>query len=211
MAKSAIGTREKLITTATDLIWRDSYGAVSVDEICKQAGVQKGSFYHFFPSKADLALSSMEWCIEEAIVQYDEIFSPRRNPIERFTLLADLIYEKQKEKQLELGHVCGCPLMTLGSELAGKDPEIARRIREICNLKLAYYESVLRDMIADGVIDRQINIEIKAEEIFALIVGQLLLARIKNDLSFIKNDLKRAILDLVGLSQNQMVKNKSLV
>ncbi len=199
MAKKAMGTKQKLIKTATDLIWRDSYGSISVDEICSTAGVQKGSFYHFFPSKAGLALTSMEWCIEEAIVQYDEIFSIRHSPVERFTLLADHIYEMQREKQQELGHVCGCPMMTLGSELAGKDPEIARKIQEICNLKLAYYESVLKDLVDQGVIEKNINIKIKAEEIFALIVGQLLLARIKNDLSFIQNDLKRAIMDLIGM------------
>lgn len=201
-------TKEKLITTATDLIWRDSYNAVSVDEICKQAGVQKGSFYHFFPSKADLALASMEWCIQEAILQYDEIFSIRHAPLERLTLLADHIYEKQQEKLQELGHVCGCPLMSLGSELAGKDSGIAERINDICQLKLAYYESVLKDLIRDDLIDKDTNIKIKAEEIFALIVGQLLLARIKNDLGFIKNDLKRAMIDLIGLTQKEGQKDK---
>ena len=31
--------------------------AVGVDEICRQAGVHKGSFYHFFPSKQALILA----------------------------------------------------------------------------------------------------------------------------------------------------------
>lgn len=199
MTKSSIGTREKLITTATDLIWRESYAAVSVDVICRKAGVQKGSFYHFFPSKADLALASMEFCIKEAIIQYDEIFSVRHTPEQRLSLLVGHIYDKQIEKQQELGHVCGCPLMTLGSELASKDKTISTKVSEICNIKLAYYESVLKDLIRDGKIPQHTNIKIKAEEILALIVGQLTLARIKNDLGFIRNDLEKAIRDLVGL------------
>jgi TetR/AcrR family transcriptional regulator, transcriptional repressor for nem operon len=50
--------RERLIGTAGDLWHRRSYTDVGVSEICETAGVQKGSFYHFFPSKQDLASRS---------------------------------------------------------------------------------------------------------------------------------------------------------
>jgi len=51
-------TKDKLLLVAFDLIWNNSYGSVSVDDICQRAGVNKGSFYHFFESKADLAIES---------------------------------------------------------------------------------------------------------------------------------------------------------
>ncbi len=41
--------KEKLLQVAFDLIWQQSYGSVSVDDICERAKVKKGSFYHFFP------------------------------------------------------------------------------------------------------------------------------------------------------------------
>ena len=34
--------------------------AVGVDEICRPAGVHKGSFYHFFPSKQALVLAVLD-------------------------------------------------------------------------------------------------------------------------------------------------------
>ena len=43
-----------------ELIWEQSYGSVSVDVICERAGARKGSFYHFFPSKSDLAAVAIE-------------------------------------------------------------------------------------------------------------------------------------------------------
>ena len=68
MARPDNGTRQKLIETAKNLIWTSSYGAVSVDDICRTANVKKGSFYHYFPSKQDLALAAMEeyqqWKVE---------------------------------------------------------------------------------------------------------------------------------------------------
>ena len=52
--------RERLIEAAGDLWHRRSYTDVGVGEICAEAGVQKGSFYHFFPSKQDLALAVID-------------------------------------------------------------------------------------------------------------------------------------------------------
>lgn len=205
MGRTQTGTRQKLIDTGNELIWRNSYAAVSVAEICTKAGVQKGSFYHFFPSKADLALTIMDSCMQEIIPRYDDIFSAKHPPIERLTKMVDYVYEMQLEKQQEYGHVCGCPMLTLGSELSSKEDTIAIKIEEVCSLKLTYYESTLRDLIAQGAIDSDTNVEIKAQEIFSLIVGQLFLARMKNNLNFIKNDLKNTILELIGIKNTELV------
>jgi len=53
-------TRERLLEAAIDLLWASSFGAVSVDQICEGAGVKKGSFYHFFESKIDLAIAAYD-------------------------------------------------------------------------------------------------------------------------------------------------------
>ena len=199
MSKSRSTTKQKLIETATELIWRNSYGAVSVDEICRKAGVQKGSFYHFFPSKSDLALATMDAGMQKVLLAYNDIFSPDHAPIDRFKLLIDHLTQIQVQKQKELGHVCGCPMMTLGSELAGRETDIEAKIKEICAAQLTFYQATLADLVSDGQIGKDTNIKTKAEEIYALIVGQLFLARINNDLNFIKNNLKDAVIDLVGL------------
>ena len=49
---------ERLMTAARDLMWEESYGSVTIDDICARAGVKKGSFYYFFDSKAALAVAA---------------------------------------------------------------------------------------------------------------------------------------------------------
>ena len=49
-------TKDRLIESAAHVLHQRSYGSVGVDELCERAGVRKGSFYHFFESKRDLAL-----------------------------------------------------------------------------------------------------------------------------------------------------------
>ena len=54
---------EKLMDAVRELIWTGSYGTTTIDHICERAGVKKGSFYYFFNSKSDLAVTAIdaEW------------------------------------------------------------------------------------------------------------------------------------------------------
>ena len=53
-------TRQRIIDSARELIYARSYTDVGVQQICDNAGVKKGSFYHFFPSKRDLTLAVLD-------------------------------------------------------------------------------------------------------------------------------------------------------
>src|ERR1700704_4688159 len=108
MPQAVSDTKQKLIDTALELIWKSSYGSGSVDDICKAANVKKGSFYHFFSSKVDLAIAAMENFHQTIKPLYDEIFSPETPPLKRFERLADFIYERQAQAVAKYGQVCGC-------------------------------------------------------------------------------------------------------
>ena len=48
--------RDRILETAYELFARHGIQAIGVDEIIRQAGVAKATFYHHFPSKDDLVL-----------------------------------------------------------------------------------------------------------------------------------------------------------
>jgi TetR/AcrR family transcriptional regulator, transcriptional repressor for nem operon len=50
--------RAKLLDAALHLIRVKGYSATTVDDICHAAGVTKGSFFHYFTSKEDLAVAA---------------------------------------------------------------------------------------------------------------------------------------------------------
>lgn len=52
--------RERLIEAATSEIMAHGFSATTVDSICARAGGSKGSFYHFFPSKAAIGVAVLE-------------------------------------------------------------------------------------------------------------------------------------------------------
>jgi len=53
-------THEEIMKAAAVEFSRSGYDAASVADICKEAGVSKGAFYHHFPSKQKLFLSIMQ-------------------------------------------------------------------------------------------------------------------------------------------------------
>ncbi len=52
-------TRERIMNAAVKKFATAGYEASSVDDICNEAGISKGAFYHHFPSKQSLFLALM--------------------------------------------------------------------------------------------------------------------------------------------------------
>jgi AcrR family transcriptional regulator len=53
-----VGARQKLLDATLALIRKKGYTSASVDELCAQAGVAKGAFFHHFKSKNALAVGA---------------------------------------------------------------------------------------------------------------------------------------------------------
>ncbi len=189
--------KENLIKAATDLIWENSYGATSVDDICARAEVRKGSFYHFFESKAHLAIATIEaaWAVKLPVL--NEVFSPLTPPLERFQRYTALMLECQEERLAATGHVCGCPLATLGSEIGTQDELIRAKVAEIFDHHLCFYESAIRDAARAGLIDGT-DAAFKAKTLQAYLHGACTQARVQNSLTPLRT-LGRAILSILGV------------
>ena len=74
-------SKTRLLDAALQVIRAKGYAATTVEDICSQAGVTKGSFFHHFKSKDDLALSTtVHWeAITEAFfaaAPYHELADP---------------------------------------------------------------------------------------------------------------------------------------
>src|SRR5262250_2811123 len=91
--------KERLTEAAMELLWENSYGATSVDAICERAGAKKGSFYHFFKSKSDLAAAALEADWDKKKTEMDAMFSPTVPPLDRFERYFDFVHDRLAEIQ----------------------------------------------------------------------------------------------------------------
>ncbi len=188
--------KEKLLDIAFQLIWDSSYGSVSVDQICERAKVNKGSFYHFYGSKADLAVAAYEEHWREKQPDMDRLFSAQVPPLERLSNWCNYVYEGQKRKAAEHGHVCGCPYGSIGGEVATQDDKIRVKAQEIMGRSARYIESAIADAKREGLVAVE-DPKRAAQKIFSFIVGTLLQAKIQNDVEMLR-DLAPTVMAILG-------------
>lgn len=116
-ATAAPDTRSRIVAAARVLFWEKGYGAAGMAEILARAGVNAGSFYHFFKGKEDVlneVLTSYLAMLDQEVME--PAFRNTKDPIERvFRVLAGY-----RNVILVTDFAYGCPLGRLAFEL---DPE----------------------------------------------------------------------------------------
>jgi TetR/AcrR family transcriptional repressor of nem operon len=60
MSETALSAKTRLLNAALSLFRERGYADTTVDELCRAAGVTKGAFFHYFPSKEALALVAIQ-------------------------------------------------------------------------------------------------------------------------------------------------------
>ena len=192
-------TKRKLLDTAMTLIWQSSYGSVSVDDICRQAGVNKGSFYYAFKSKSDLAVAAFEHHWQAKQPMLDAAFSPQIPPLARIDRFCQGVIDHQKQKFETYGKVLGCPFCSLGSELSTQDENIRVAADKIGAKMAKYNESLIRDLAAEGLIETNNPAEL-SQEVGAYLTGVLMQAKIENSPKHLDR-LKHGVLRLLNVKK----------
>jgi TetR/AcrR family transcriptional repressor of nem operon len=167
-------------------MWEGSYGAVTIDLICQRADVKKGSFYYFFKSKADLAVAALEklWT-ETWKPTLDHCFSSSVDPLARITSYLEAVIAWQREIKAKTGKVLGCAVCSVGSEVSTNEVDVSAAVRELVSRKRRYFESAIRDAVAQGEIEACDPTE-AALALVGMIEGLVTQARIMNDIEILR-------------------------
>jgi TetR/AcrR family transcriptional repressor of nem operon len=172
--------RARLIDSAGRLIHASSYAAASVDDVCAAAGVRKGSFYYFFPSKRDLALAAIDdrWARARANI-LEPSFAPDVPPLERIARFFHRAADNQRGDVVQ-----GCPFGNLALEVSTQDDVIRDRVRAVFDGYRSYFEAALREAALGGSISDG-DVGGLAQALLACFQGAMLLAKTHNDLNII--------------------------
>jgi AcrR family transcriptional regulator len=63
----------QIITTSKKLFWKYGIKRVTIEEICREAGVSKMTFYKYLKNKNDLVKQIIEHTLDKAMVKYRKI------------------------------------------------------------------------------------------------------------------------------------------
>jgi TetR/AcrR family transcriptional regulator, transcriptional repressor for nem operon len=172
--------REKILTAAQSLIELRGYSALGVAEICKAAGVPKGSFYYFFESKEALALAVIDEHWAQQRRDWDRILGSGGEPLERLRQLFEETQASQRAGQQSCGTVSGCLFGNLTLEMSNQTEAIRERLQQIFDAQVEMVAAVVIEARELG----QVNVSDVGEaarSIVAQLEGQVLFAKLYNN------------------------------
>ncbi len=186
--------KERLIETAVGLIRSRSYSTVSVDDLCRHAGVRKGSFYHFFPAKRDLALAALDswWETSQREVLHPA-FQPDLPPLQRIERAFQRATAQHARMVERTGQVQGCPLGNMALELAAQDEVMRERLDTYFGYIRTYFAEALAEAAQHGALARDADVATVAQSLVAYLYGAILLAKTANDIGVMRTLAARAL------------------
>ena len=114
-------TRERLIEIGLERIHKIGYAATGVKEILDLAGVPKGSFYHYFPSKEAFAQEVLQRYAARETQRWETILGDDKvPPLKRLRKYFNELIAVYGQK----GPISGCLLGKMSVEVAGQSPAI---------------------------------------------------------------------------------------
>lgn len=190
---SRTDTRQRLIDSARDLIYARSYTDVGVQEICDRAGVRKGSFYHFFPSKRDLTLAMLDQF--QAFFHKDILeraFTADIPPLQRISRFFEYAGDFQQQMKQDTGQMPGCPFGNIACEMSTRDEAIRLKVEHIIRDAEIPFEQALAEAVANGDLPAM-DTAATARALFAYVEGIMVYAKAHNDPDMVRELGKRAL------------------
>lgn len=170
-------SKTKLLNAALHVIRAKGYSATRIEDICETAGLTKGSFFHHFDSKEELALAAADYWTEGSGVLFGSAsYHSVTSPIDRLLAYIDL---RRSLLQGDLADFT-CLAGTMVQEIYDTHPEL----REACNRSISSHAATLVPDIEEAIRLRGMNPDWSAESLAlyvqASIQGAFILAKAKH-------------------------------
>lgn len=168
-------TRRELIRIGTSLISRHGFSATGIDAVLKEAGIPKGSFYHYFKSKEEFGLAVIDHFAEgfelrlEAFLDDDEVA-----PLNRIRNFLETGLARVSQNQCSRG----CLIGNLGQEMADRNDRFRARLDEVFTSWKERFAACLAEAQQRGELSPDQDAEVLAGFILSGWEGAILRAKV---------------------------------
>jgi TetR/AcrR family transcriptional repressor of nem operon len=175
-SSTAIDTRQQILDTARTIIAGKGFSAVGLSEILAAAGVPKGSFYHWFPSKEQFGEALLERHFESYLQQVDASLSATgRTAPERLLAFFSQWHASQSGDDPKLR----CLVVKLSAEVCDLSEPMRAALERGTAQVLARLQVCLGDGIAAGELANCPAPQEVAQQLYQQWLGATLLARVQ--------------------------------
>jgi AcrR family transcriptional regulator len=165
-----VETQQIILSSALDLFSKNGYDATSVAEICTEANVSKGAFYHHFPSKQDLFLALMRNWLKDVDSLFQSAGADAENIPQVFDNMAMISGEFFDALE------GGFPILLEFWTQAIRQPTVWQKAVEPYHKFLDYFTHLVQTGIDQGAYEQNLDPEVTARIMTAVAMGLLLQA-----------------------------------
>jgi TetR/AcrR family transcriptional regulator, transcriptional repressor for nem operon len=172
-------TKTKLLMSALKLIRTKGYGATTVDDLCQDAGVTKGAFFHHFKTKEEAVVAATQfWNAGTGALFASADYHHHEDPLDQVIAYIDFRAELLKRGGLT---EITCLLGTTVQETFTTNPAL----REACDIGITGHADTVQVMIEAAKTRHAPNASWSAQSLAlhtqAVIQGAFILAKARND------------------------------
>jgi TetR/AcrR family transcriptional repressor of nem operon len=146
----ASAARVKILSAALKVIRTKGFAAASIDDLCAEAGVTKGAFFHHFESKEALGVAAANhWSTITSSFFAEAPYHRQHDPLEK--VLAYIAFRRDI-LQGELPEFT-CLVGTLAQEVHQSSPAIAAA----CDVSISGHAATIEPYIAEAMVQRGLD------------------------------------------------------
>jgi TetR/AcrR family transcriptional repressor of nem operon len=181
-------TRERIVKTAADLIFRQGVAGTTIDDVRKALGVSGSQMTHYFQDKRSLVRAVIAWQVDTVIRLHQQAAHGKLDTFEALDLWAELNIARQREADC-----AGCNFGSLAGELAEADAETRADLAAGFLRWEALFRDGLQAMRDRGDLRPDSDPAELAAGLLASLQGGMLLTRTTRDIRHLERALKGAV------------------
>jgi TetR/AcrR family transcriptional repressor of nem operon len=173
-------TRRSILDAAQRIMARKGYSAVGLNEVLAEAGVPKGSFYHFFASKDAFGEAMLKSYFTGYLADMDRVLTqPNQSAAER--LMA--YWQNWRETQSVDECQGRCLAVKLGAEVADLSESMRRALADGTDEIVDRLERTIASGLEDGSLSIDGDSRALAQVLYDMWLGASVMAKIHRKLA----------------------------
>jgi AcrR family transcriptional regulator len=186
-------TRQRIVAAAARLIFEHGVAGTTIEAVQAAATVSASQLYHYFADKDDLVRAVIEYQADTIVGNQK---SASLDTLERLRSWRDMVVDLERRRQGR----GGCPLGSLGSQLAETDPQARADIAAGFDRWQGAIEDGLRAMHASGQLVPEADPAALALATLAALQGGLLLTQMRRQVEPVETALYAMIALIASLA-----------
>ena len=172
-----------ILEKSAELFNKRGFDGCSLNDIMEATGLQKGGIYNHFSNKEEIAVGAFDFAMEKTIARFRARLDRDNTSWEKIESIIRTIGSFAYDPVI----VGGCPMFNTAVNSMNSNPALQERAKEGINMLRRYVEIKIEQGIKSNEFKAVDNVEGLASMIISTVEGGVIMSRVYEDMSFVKN------------------------